>query len=127
VYTIAEFKERTPEALALGDLNFDGQVEILASAAGGLLFFDSQTAPSVYDQWIENLIVDDEPPGQPGDAPPTTDPNVTPTEVAGTTFINSILVVDLDGDGANDIVATFDRSGLSGLSNDALVWFRNTR
>jgi len=127
VYTLAEFTERTPEGLALGDLNDDGQLEVIVSAAGGLLFFDSQTAPSVYDQWIENLIVDDEPPGQPGDAPPTTDPNVTPTEVAGTTFINSILVVDLDGDGANDLVATFDRSGLSGLSNDALVWFRNTR
>jgi hypothetical protein len=127
VYTIAEFTERTPEGLAVGDLNFDGTPEVITSAAGGLLFLDSQTAPSIYDQWIESLIVDDEPPGQPGDAPPTTDPNVTPTEVAGTTFINSILVVDLDGDGATDLVATFDRSGLSGLSNDALVWFRNTR
>jgi len=127
VYTLAEFTERTPQAMAIGDINFDGQVEVVVSAGGGLLWMDSKGAPSVYDQWIENLIVDDEPPGQPGDAPPTTDPNVTPTEVAGTTFINSILVVDLDGDGANDLVATFDRSGLSGLSNDALVWFRNTR
>lgn len=127
VYTIAEFTERTPEGLAVGDLNFDGTPEVITSAAGGLLFLGSRTAPSVYDQWIENLIVDDEPPGTPGEAPPTTDPNVAPQDVAGTTFINSILVVDLDGDGANDLVATFDRSGLSGLSNDALVWFRNTR
>ena len=59
----------------------------------------------MFDQWIAQLIVDD----------------------VETTFINSILVVDLDDDGPNDILATFDRTGLSGLSNDALVWFRNTR
>ena len=126
VYTMAEFNERTPAGIALADLNFDGQLEVVASAAGGLLFLDSQAAPSVYDQWIEQLIIDDEPPGNPGSSPATTDPNVAPSEVADTTFINSIIVVDLDGDGANDVVATFDRSGLSGLSNDALVWFRNT-
>jgi hypothetical protein len=127
VYTLAEFTERTPEGLAVGDLNLDGQPEVIVSASGGLLFLDAQAAPSVYDQWTEQLIVDDIAPGQPGDSPATTDPNVTSAEIAGTTFINSILVVDLDGDGANDLVATFDRSGLSGLSNDALVWFRNTR
>ncbi len=127
VFTLAEFTARTPDAIALGDLNFDGQLEVIASAAGGLVWFDSQAAPTVFDQWIENLIVDEEPPGRPGDRPVTTDPNVEPHEVAGATFINSILVVDLDGDGANDLVVTLDRSGLSGLTNDALVWFRNTR
>jgi hypothetical protein len=126
VYTMAEFNERAPAGLAVADLDFDGQLEVVASAAGGLLFLDSQSAANVYDQWTERLIVDDEPPGNPGSSPATTDPNVAPSEVADTTFINSILVVDLDGDGANDVVATFDRSGLSGLSNDALVWFRNT-
>ena len=35
-------------------------------------------------------------------------------------------VVDLDGNGANDLVVTLDRSGLSGRTNDALAWFRNT-
>ncbi|MCH8966357.1 MAG: hypothetical protein IID43_01645, partial [Planctomycetes bacterium] len=58
--------------------------------------------------------------------PATTDPSVTPEEVGDTTIINSIWVVDLDNDGADDFVVTLDRSGLSGLSNDALVWFRNT-
>ena len=135
VYSLAEFiGGRTPQAIALGDLNFDGQLELIASAEGGLAWFNSQAAPSIFDQWIENLIVDDEPPGNPGPgpAPATTDPNVEPEEFQvgtpnPTTFINSILVVDLDGDGANDLVVTLDRTGLSGLTNDALVWFRNTR
>ncbi len=52
---------------------------------------------------------------------------MNPDDLVGSTSINSIRVVDLDGDGANDLVATFDRNGLSGLTNDALVWFRNTR
>ncbi len=126
IYTLAEFTERSPEALALGDLNSDGQLEVIASASGGLAWFDSQAAPSVYDQWIENLIIDDQAPGSSGGSLATTDPNVEPQENAGMTFINSIVVVDLDGDGANDLVATLDRSGLSGLTNDALAWFRNT-
>ncbi len=124
VYTLAEYSVRTPEGLAIGDVNMDGQLEVIASAAGGLAFFDSPSS-SVFDQWSERLIVDDAPEGNPGNSPATTDPDVGPTEVAGLTFINSIHVVDLDNDGFNDIVATFDRSGLSGLSNDALVWFRS--
>lgn len=126
VYTLAEFRERTPEAIALGDLNFDGTPEIVTSAAGGLMLMNGESAPSIYDQWAEQLIIDDEPPGRPDSSPATTDPSVSPDEIAGTTSIHSILIVDLDEDGANDIVATFDRVGLSGVSNDALVWFRNT-
>lgn len=125
VYTLAEYSERTPEGLGVGDVTMDGQLDVIASATGGLAFFDAPGS-SVFDQWAERLIVDDAPPGSPGSSPATTDPDVGPTEVAGATFINSIHVVDLDGDGANDIVATFDRSGLSGLTNDALVWFRST-
>jgi len=127
VYTLAEFTERTPEGMALGDLNFDGRTEVVVAASGGLLFLDSQSASSVFDQWHGQLIVDDVQPDQLTVTPETTDPEAEPEETAGTTFINSILVVDLDDDGANDILATFDRTGLSGLSNDALVWFRNTR
>lgn len=126
VYTLAEFSERTPRAMAIGDLNSNDQAEVIVSAGGGLLWLDSAPAPTVYDQWTSRLIIDDEPPGTPGAAPATTDPNVSPVQVAGTTVINSILVVDLDGDGAKDLVATLDRAGLSGLSNDALVWFRST-
>jgi len=123
VYTLAEFTERVPLALAVGDLNGDDQPEVIVSAAGGLAWFDSQRAASVYDQWIENLIFDDGTGGAAALA--TSDPNVDASEVSVGTIINSILVVDLDGDGSMDLVAPLDRSGLSGLTNDVLAWFRN--
>jgi len=77
----------------------------------------------VYDQWSSTLILDDSSSGTAA----TTDPNVSPNDVSGETVINSILVVDLDGDGANDLVVTLDRNGLSGITNDALVWLQNTQ
>ena len=43
------------------------------------------------------------------------------------THINTLLVVDLDNDGKNDIVGTLDRRTGAGLSDDRLVWYRNTR
>ncbi len=125
VYTVAEFIDRVPEAIALADLNLDGQLEVIAAAQGGLIWFDSQGPPTLYDQWTENLILDDQPMSEGDTDPATTDPNVEPEEVAGSTFINSILVADIDGDGVDDLVVPFDRSGLSGLTNDALVWLRN--
>lgn len=127
VFTLAEFTDRTPQGFAIGDLNFDGQVEVITGADGGLAWFDSQSANSVFEQWREVLIIDDRPGGATADNIATTDPNVDPETLGGDTFMNSILVVDLDGDGASDLVVTLDRSGLSGLSNDALVWFRNTK
>lgn len=128
VFTLAEFTERTPQGIALGDLTGDGQIELIAGAEGGLLWFDSRSAPSIYDQWTEVMVVDDQPTGAvTTSTPPTTDPNVVPAEIGATTFINCIIVTDLDNDGRNDFVVTMDRAGLSGLTNDALVWFRNTR
>ncbi len=127
VFTIAEFNTQVPEALALGDLNFDGQLEVIVSAAGSLAWFDSNGASSVFDNWTEHLIVDDQPTGSPVGSPATSDPGVELDEGAGNTTINSLIVVDLDDDGANDLVATFDRAGLSGLTNDALVWLRNNQ
>jgi len=127
VYTLAEFQDRIPEAISLGDLTGDGRLEVLGAAEGGLIWFDSGGAATVFDQWKANLIIDDRASGEADRDPVTTDPNVSPADVAGETKINAILVTDLDGDGANDVVATLDRSGLSGLTNDALVWLRNTR
>ena len=92
VYTLAEFTMRTPEAIALGDLNFDGQLELVAGAQGGLAWFDSQQAPSIYDQWIEKLIIDDQPSTENTNVPATTDPNVEPEEIPGTTSMNCITI-----------------------------------
>jgi hypothetical protein len=140
VYTLAEFKERTPQAIALGDLNFDGKLDLVASAGGGLIWLDSKPAPSEYDQWTEQLILDEPsepPPAQVGGGATqsldgaqmeltlTLANNEPPPDTS--TYINTLLIVDLDGDGANDIVTTLDRSGLSGLTNDAIAWFRNLR
>jgi len=60
--------------------------------------------------------------------PTSTDPNVAPEPaVRTTTLMNWILPVDLDGDARADLVVPLDRSRLSGLTNDALVWFENLR
>jgi len=111
--------------LSVGDLNFDGRIDAISTAQGGLVWFDAVNSP--YDQWVENLIVDERPAGNALPDTPTTDPSVSPEEIPGDTSMNAILVVDLDGDGANDLVVPFDRNGLSGLTNDALVWFQNTK
>ncbi|MFQ5461648.1 MAG: FG-GAP repeat domain-containing protein [Phycisphaerae bacterium] len=130
VFTVAEFTERSPDAMALVDLNFDGQLEVVASAQGGLLWFDSTGPATLFDQWTENLIIDDQTAtSAPTSATvdPNADPNAVPEPQMASTLMNWILPVDLNGDGANDLVVPLDRSGLSGLTNDALVWFENLR
>ncbi len=122
VFTLAEFTDRAPHALALGDITGDAQVELIASADGGLVWFDSQNATSVFDQWGETIIVDDGTSAVPSD--PDADPNA---QTSTATLMNSILITDLDGDGRNDLVVSIDRSSRSGLTDDVLVWFRNTR
>lgn len=125
VYTIAEFKDRTPEALALGDIDADGQLEVIVSAQGAILWFNVFEGSTVFDQWQENMLLDDNPPDL--HRPAVTDPNVDRNEISeDSTFINTVGVVDLDGDGLPDIISTLDRRGLSGVTNDAVIWYRNT-
>jgi len=149
VFTVAEFASRQPGAIELGDLDGDGLLDAAIAAQGAVAYFTPTDALSnpdtVFDLWTESLIIDDSPPeltqGTSGSGTGTgagtgnpdlsgltglfTDPNAT-TESLGETLVNSLLIEDIDGDGFNDVVATLDRGSLSGLSNDALVLFRNT-
>ncbi len=126
VYTLAEFSERTPSAIALGDINDDGRLDLVASAGGGLVWFNSAAASSVFDQWAERLIVDDGTSTQSSSVSVTIDQGTVSAATADAGLINSVIVADLDSDGRNDLITTVDRSSLSGVANDALAWFRNT-
>ncbi len=135
VYTMAEFIDRAPGAVAVADLDDDDVIEAVVGAEGALVWFDPGAGSRLYDQWNEKLIIDDSPP-EPADTDATaglstdqilqllTDPQAQPEGETGT-IINSVLVVDIDGDGDLDVIATLDRTGNSGLTNDALVWFRS--
>lgn len=142
VFTLAQFTEREPQAMAIGDLTGDGQVEAVIAAEGAVIWFDALGAPSVFDHWVEHVIVDEGPPGTvvvvdgatseqaPDSDAAVTEATASPTEqqleVIGT-LVNTLLIVDIDGDGFNDIVGTIDRVEFSGLTNDALIWFHNER
>jgi len=132
VYTLTEFSDQEPEAIALGDVTGDGQVELMVAVGGGVFWYDATVGESVYDPWFSNAIIQDNPPDttDPNAAPPSTTPGGTGVgvnAVDASTHINSLLVVDLDGDGKNDIIGTLDRRSGSGLSDDRLVWYRNTK
>ncbi len=139
VFTLTEFNEQEPEAISLGDVTGDGQIELMVAVEGGVFWLDGTVGASLYDPWSSNTIIQDNPPDttDPNAAPPTVDPNSTTTTPGGTgvgvnavdssTHINALLVVDLDGDGKNDIVGTLDRRSGAGLSDDRLVWYRNTK
>ncbi len=135
VYTLTEFNEQEPEGIALGDVTGDGQAELIVGVEGGVFWYDGTVGETVYDPWFSNTIIQDSPPD-------TTDPTATDSTVdqetpggSGvgvgatdtSTHVNALLVVDLDGDGRNDIIGTLDRRSGSGLSDDRLVWYRNIR
>lgn len=142
VFTMTEFVDQMPEAVALGDVTGDGQLDLLAAARGAVYWIDRTPAPTVYDPWSPNTIIQDSPgatvdPSQAGGSGSgggtTTAPTQTPGSGVGVeqvdtnTSINALLVVDLDGDGRVDVVGTLDRRTGTGLSDDRLVWYRNTR
>ncbi len=113
VYTLFELVSREPVGIALGDINFDNQLDLLLAADGSTFWLDSSTAATVFDEWSSNLIVDD------------LQLDTSLFAPSGPAFINDLLVLDIDCDGANDVIGTIDRRSLSGLSTDVVVWFRN--
>jgi hypothetical protein len=130
VFTLTEFNGLEPQALSAGDITGDGQIEVLTAVGGGVFWFDGTAGDSVFDPWASNPIIQNDG----GDAGGTTDSQPAPggtgvgvEQVDVSTHINALLVVDLDGDGKNDIVGTLDRRSGAGLSDDRLVWYRNVR
>lgn len=112
VYTIAEFNGRTPQSMAVGDLTGNGNMDIAVSAQGALLLLTPSSG--VYNAWSSDVIIDE---GS-GSSEDGGEANA---------FMNSVQITDLDGDGRNDILTTLDRNTGSGITSDALVWFRSIR
>jgi len=131
VFTMTEFDNTAPEAIAVGDITNDGLNDLVVAAGGAVFWFDGTVSDSVFDPWFPNRIIQDVPldvvdsADVANDSAPGSGFGVTADDVS--TVINSMLIVDLDGDGLNDIVATLDRRAGSGLSDDRLVWYRNIR
>jgi len=132
VFTLTEFENQEPEAIAIGDITGDGLNEVMVAVEGSVLWFDG-TQGTVFDPWAPSTIIQDttgEDDGTLAGGGPTSTPpgsGVGVTEVDTSTHVNALLVVDLDADGKNDVVGTLDRRSDSGLSDDRLVWYRNTR
>lgn len=119
VFTMFEFNAAEPVATATGDLTGDGRVEAVIGTGSGVSWYappivtqsDGQKVAQPFDPWTANVIVRDDS-GSSGDG-------------EALAIVNKVLIVDLDGDGQSDFIATLDRQGQSGLSNDALIWYRN--
>lgn len=152
VYTLTEFEERTPEGVTIGDVDGDSRPEVIIAAGGAVLWFDESSTLTPFDPWLENTIIKDVASGgfvsggttggTTGGSGGTANANASSSTNANTstpggsgvgvgavdtsTSINALLVVDLDGDGFNDIIGTLDRRTGAGLSDDRLVWYRNT-
>ncbi len=119
VYTMFEFNSAEPVATAIGDLTGNGRVEAVIGTGSGVSWYappvvtqsDGEKVIQPFDPWTANVIVRDDS-GSTGDGD-------------ALAIVNDVLIVDLDGDGQVDFVATLDRQAQSGLSDDALIWYRN--
>jgi hypothetical protein len=120
VYSVVEYGFRIPAGITAGDLTGDGTNEVVAAAGGVVYWYDASTGGNPYDDWEENFVIDDT-----KAKGVTDDPNDPDFEDNGT-IINCLTVVDIDQDGFGDVIGTLDRRTLSGLTEDTLVWFRNT-
>lgn len=133
VYTITEFDDNARlNGIAVGDITGDGRIDLVAASAGAVFWYDGTSSGSIFDPWASNTIIQDSP-----DVPPDELEEQIADLLAGegvgvqgvdtSTNINALLTVDLDDDGRLDIVGTLDRRSGPGLSDDRLVWYRNTR
>ena len=120
VYSVAEYDFRTPAGIAAGDLTGDGFNEVVVAAGGVVYWYDASTGGNPYDEWEENFLIDDT------KARAVTDDPEDPDFEDSGTVINWLTVVDIDQDGFGDVIGTLDRRSLSGLTEDTLIWFRNT-
>lgn len=135
VFTLTEFVGHEPQAIAVGDLTGNLLNEVLVAVGGGVFWYNGTVGNSVFDPWFPTTIIQvspnatQPPPSGGGALAEGTVPGfgVGVVTVDTSTHINTLLVVDLDGDDKNDIVGTLDRRSASGLSDDRLVWYRNTR
>ncbi|MFQ5490814.1 MAG: FG-GAP-like repeat-containing protein [Phycisphaerae bacterium] len=120
VFTIAEYIFRSPLAVNVGDLTGDGFNEVVVSAGGVVYWYDASSGGNPYDFWEENFVIDDT------KSEGVTDDPSDPDFQDNGTVINALTIADLDGDGFNDVIGTLDRRTSSGLTDDTLIWFRNT-
>ena len=127
VFTLTEFAGQTPQAIAIGDVTNDGQNEVMIAVEGGVFWYDGTINATVYDPWVANTIIQDTASDGVTLGGVTPGAGVGVQQVDTSTNINALLIADLDGDGRNDIIGTLDRRSGAGLSDDRLVWYRNTR
>lgn len=120
VFTLDEVSPFRPAGIAIGDLTNDGRNDAVVAVGGALFWYDPSLVGSNFDEWGRDFVLDDTKEQGTTDDPRSADFVDTGTQ------INSLVVVDIDGDGVNDVVATFDRRVNSGLNEDAIYWFRNT-